>query len=147
MVEGRAGRSIHSHLATSFLDILGDPNVSPFRPLQYASQEWQGPSSRQKSIWAQDIAGVRVTLPGAGKSVMAWLSPQSVWPDEDSTKQTATSCQQSSKLSYTAEFLHNLYATYDTSVRPRGYMPMNPPRSPPVRSCRSSSSSNLAGAL
>jgi hypothetical protein len=76
MVEGRAGRSIYSHLATSFLDILGDLNVSLFRPLQYANQEWQGPPSCQKSIWAQDIAGVRVTLPGAEKSVMVWLGKQ-----------------------------------------------------------------------
>jgi hypothetical protein len=71
MVEGRADRSFYSHLATSFLDILGDPSVSSFRPLQYANQEWQGRPSRQKSIWAQDIAGVIVTLPGAGKSAMA----------------------------------------------------------------------------
>jgi hypothetical protein len=32
MVEARAGRRINSHLATSFLDILGDPNVPPLRP-------------------------------------------------------------------------------------------------------------------
>jgi hypothetical protein len=71
MVEGRADRSFYGHLATSFLDILGDPNLSPFRPLQYASQEWQGPPSCQKSIWAQDIAGVRVTLPGGKCYVLA----------------------------------------------------------------------------
>lgn len=28
MVKGRVRRSIYDHLATSFLDILGDPNVS-----------------------------------------------------------------------------------------------------------------------
>lgn len=48
-------------LERQLLDILGDPNVFPFGPLQYANQEWQDPSLPvKKSISVAKFAGVRV---------------------------------------------------------------------------------------
>jgi hypothetical protein len=115
-------------LATSFLDILGDPNLSPFRPLQNANQELQMPLSCRKSIWAQDIAGVRVSC--LGESVMSWLSAQCFRLAENSTKQTATSWEQSYKLSYNVKFLHNLYATYKRICQATWIYPYEPAEDP-----------------
>lgn len=61
---------------------------------------------------------------------MSWLGAQCFRLAENSTKQTATSWEQSYKLSYTIEFLHNLYATYKRIYQATWIYPYEPAEDP-----------------